>query len=178
MKKYLLILILAIATFQPMFAKTYRGFTDIDGGITLCEGNYAPTIGLTTTHGVQLTEKFFIGAGLGFESVGVDGSFDFDDLSIPLYGDFRYDHWNNNKISFFAEFRLGYNIKWKGYMQNSIHINPIVGIRIRLNDRMGINIGLSYARYNKLYFEWYSDSYNFYRTVHHNAISLKAGIDF
>ena len=177
MKKYLLILILAIATFQPVSAISYRGFADIDGGISIYNGERAPIIGISTTHGMQLAPKFFIGAGLGIESVGIDGSFDFDDLSIPLYGAFRNDHWTNKKISLFAEFRIGYNIKLSGYMLNFIHVNPIIGIRFRISDRMGVNIGLSYAPYKK-FDEYYWDGDRYYYEDHHNAISLKAGIDF
>lgn len=179
MKKFLLTLILSVATLQPISAQSYRGFADIDGGITIYDSYYAPIIGITTTHGVQLAEKFFIGAGIGLETVGTDCSFEFDDLSIPLYGDFRYDHWTNKKISLFAEFRIGYNIKFHGDMKNYILVKPVIGIRFRINDRMGINIGISYAPYKKTH-EWFSvyDNATYYDSDHHNAITIKAGIDF
>ncbi len=175
MKKLLLLLILSVATLQPVSAQSYRGFADIEGGISFWHNSgYAFTyglIGVTTTHGVQLAEKFFIGAGTGFLT-------DTKGIVMPLYADFRFDFWNDKKLSPFIDFKAGYTLDISsendifGVIGNGLYINPTIGFRVRLTERMGINIGLAYSLinfYESKYYNWKELS---------STISIKAGIDF
>lgn len=157
MKKFLLTLILAIATLQPISAQPYRGFADIEAGIFSCFDGYIndPIIGLTTTHGVQLAEKIFIGGGTG---ILTDISF----AAMPLYADFRFDFFNSKKVSPFVDLKAGYALVITYFDHSGLYLNPTVGVRIRLTERMGINIGLSFPII----------------TTIDGGISIKAGIDF
>lgn len=79
----------------------YRGFVSTS---LLC-GNY-PGLRYSTSHGMQLDEKYFIGAGLGFYTA--EGYFDELDY-IPLYANFRVDFKNKNH-SPFIDTKAGYAI--------------------------------------------------------------------
>lgn len=175
MKKFLLLLILAVAGLQPVSAQSYRGFADIEAGYSFYS-EWA-LIGATTTHGVQLAEKFFIGAGTGILT-------DFTAVVMPLYADFRFDFFNGKKVSPFVDLKVGYTLGNSGRVYedyddeicNGIYLNPTVGFRIRLTNRMGINIGLAYSLNN-----YYC--YNYYEKIKMNkelghAIAIKVGIDF
>lgn len=157
MKKFLLILILSVATLQPVSAQSYRGFADIEGGIFSCFDGYIndPIIGLTTTHGVQLAEKFFIGAGTGILT-------DIHFAAMPLYTDFRFDFFNGKKVNPFVDLKAGYALTITHFDDSGLYLNPTVGVRIRLTERMGINIGLSFPIIITI----------------DGGISIKAGIDF
>ncbi len=172
MKKLLLLLILSVATLQPVSAQSYRGFADLEGG--LLTGHYDDAlIGVTTTHGLQLAQKFFIGAGSGI-LIDIDGGF--GGAVMPLYADFRFDFWNGKKVSPFIDLKAGYTLEISsddyGFIGNGLYLNPSVGFRIRLTERMGINIGLAYSLinfYESKYYNWKELS---------STISIKAGIDF
>lgn len=185
MKKFLLALILSVATLQPVSAQSYRGFADIEAGIMVYgDSKVSETsalIGVTTTHGVQLAEKFFIGAGTGILT-------DINGVVMPLYADFRFDFWNGKKASPFIDLKAGYTlgIANDGYYSvgNGLYLNPTFGFRIRLTERMGINIGLAYSFITVCDWYWYNYDENYGTNSGGNyiercsAISIKAGIDF
>lgn len=79
----------------------YRGFVSTG----LLSGNY-PGLRYSTSHGMQLDEKYFIGAGLGFYTA--EGYFDELDY-IPLYANFRVDFKDKN-LSPFIDTKVGYTI--------------------------------------------------------------------
>ena len=79
----------------------YRCFVSgemVVGDVTACR--------LTTTHGMQLDNRFFIGAGLGFNSTESDVD---EYFSIPIFSEFRVD-FLKKKISPFLDVRGGYDI--------------------------------------------------------------------
>ncbi len=168
MKKFLLALILSVATLQPVSAQSYRGFADIEGGILMGPYSNDPFIGLTTSHGIQLVEKFFIGAGTGILT-------NTNNEVMPIFCDLRFDWWTGKKASPFIDLKAGYTlliITHSDYaigedLDNGLYLNPTVGCRIRLNEKIGINIGLAYNTYRYVAFS---------RPYH--TISIKAGIDF
>lgn len=61
----------------------YRSF--VSGEILMCE---YPAFRISTTHGMQLDNRFFIGAGLGLISSEYAMS---DCFSIPFFSEFRVD---------------------------------------------------------------------------------------
>lgn len=79
----------------------YRGFVSTG----LLSGNY-PGIRYATSHGMQLNEKYFIGAGSGFyTALGYIDEHDY----IPLYANFRVDFKDEN-LSPFIDAKAGYAI--------------------------------------------------------------------
>lgn len=166
MKKFLLALILSVATLQPVSAQSYRGFADIEAGIIISSSGWIkdPIIGITTTHGVQLAEMFFIGAGTGILT-------NIHSAAMPLFCDLRFDWFSGKKVSPFIDLKTGYTLKITDAIYDNIdsglYLNPTIGCRIRLNNRTGINIGLSYNSVRCD--DWSSPAH---------AIAIKAGIDF
>ncbi len=79
----------------------YRSF--VSGEILMCE---YPAFRISTTHGMQLDNRFFIGAGLGLISSEYAMS---DCFSIPFFSEFRVD-FLNKRISPFLEVRGGYDL--------------------------------------------------------------------
>lgn len=79
----------------------YRSF--VSGEILMCE---YPAFRISTTHGMQLDNRFFIGAGLGLLSSEYAMS---DCFSIPFFSEFRVD-FLNKRISPFLEVRGGYDL--------------------------------------------------------------------
>lgn len=111
----------------------YRGFVDVEsffdaGGVG---------IGINTTHGFQILSDFFIGAGVGVEYVTTDSA---DGIIIPLYADIRGDLniFGNSRFSLFGDLKIGAVIgEEAGFM-----LDPMIGLRIGLSERLGLNIGL------------------------------------
>ena len=182
MKKLLLLLILSVATLQPVSAQSYRGFADIEAGCFINIGTAplkAPLFGITTTHGIQLAEKFFIGAGTGILISTLDLPYaDFSaNRAMPFYADFRFDWWTGKKANPFIDLKLGGTITQSGgFLGKGFYLNPTIGIRMRLTNRMGINLGLSYSCLQSA--GYYECSEHHRKSQLENAISIKAGIDF
>lgn len=148
---------------QP--TKGYRGFVDKhlnlqDGGF----GLWLPMLesGLSTTHGYQFNNKYFLGAGVELNH------FIFKTISsVPLYVDSRIN-WAGTKTSPYFDLRLGYDLH--NIMPYGLYISPSVGMRMPLNNSIGLNFsaGLN-IRFSDVFFE---DGQN------HAAIALRCGIDF
>lgn len=150
----------------------YRGFVDVSYVKGL--GNYnADFLELSTSHGFQYSDWFFMGVGIGVDGVfthprdnwGSDGSIvwpkhDNTDsgVMIPVFTDFRFNVGNDGRsASVYADLRVGcsflINNNWlrinNGYITGSeyFYLKPAVGVRIPVNDkypRRALNIGVSY----------------------------------
>lgn len=83
------------------FSKKYRGFVSSDFFVSNFIG-----VRLSTTHGVQLNPKMFLGAGVGI-CVGEDWKE--SHRSFPVYGNYRVD-FLDKKISPFVDMRAGADI--------------------------------------------------------------------
>lgn len=148
----------------------YKGFADLDGGFPI-DGYANGYLGLQTTHGIQLKSCFFIGAGFGFERL-----FYWEEWFAPIMGNIRYN-LPNKKISPFVDFKGGYNMALDLYSCG--FLSASVGIRFKLNNRMGLNLSMAYTmiRYyedNSYYGLWYYD--DIYRNANH--LGFRLGIDF
>jgi hypothetical protein len=151
MKSFLLAVLAAATTFCSSYAsepqRGYRGFIEWDN--SFCNlpyfdnstGEYAKDlqwmIGLTTTHGYQINNNLFVGAGL-LLNLGLpmlDGSF-------ATFLNVRYDR-SFNKFRPFGDIRIGYAIA--GYAiteeQGGVYISPTVGHRFNWGKKFGVNIG-------------------------------------
>lgn len=87
----------------------------------------------STTHGIQLNEKYFIGAGIGFNTTV--GNYDLHDY-IPLYSEFRVDFKNKN-ISPFVDARGGYAIVIEE--NRGFYSNVSLGLRLK---RLSLSVGV------------------------------------
>ncbi len=98
----------------------YRGFVSAEILIGKNSGH-----GYSTTHGLQLNERYFIGAGIGFDMVESD--FDLQ-YYIPIYSDFRVD-FNGNGVSPFLDVRGGYSLET--YEEPGFYADVSFGCRLR-----------------------------------------------
>lgn len=145
----------------------YKGF--VTAGYTIGTGLISDRLSINTTHGYQLNENFFIGAGVGMSVYKPDG-FNFDVLSIPLYADARANLELNGSVSPFADLKIGYAIAdVKGFF-----FNPSIGIRVDMNGSMGLNFGVGYELIRYIENSAYLGSYS----INVKGITLKVGLDF
>lgn len=100
-------------------------------------------MGATTTHGFQLNDKVFIGAGTGIKIC------EDDYRRIPLYASIRLDT-RNSKISPFVEGRLGYEVIEDQEGGGYASING--GIRVKsFNVSMGFDTFRAYEEKSDYY---------------------------
>lgn len=106
----------------------YRSF--VSGEILMCE---YPAFRISTTHGMQLDNRFFIGAGLGLISSEYAMS---DCFSIPFFSEFRVD-FLKKRISPFLEVRGGYDLVINA--ESGFYGGLSIGCRLK---RVSISIGV------------------------------------
>lgn len=115
------------ATKESYLEKGYRGFVS---GETII-GNMLGII-MTTTHGVQLNNKLFLGGGAG---MCIANDLDNNFANFPIYVDFRAD-FLNKKVSPFVETKLGIEFATQG--SSGLYGDLSVGCRIK---RFSISFG-------------------------------------
>lgn len=155
----------------------YRGF--VDGNILI--GAFATGVDrsrwggfvMMTTHGYQINERFFVGAGIGIGAHGgedcdyedsPEGTYEYACIDyaaiVPIYGAFRTD-FRPEKITPFAEARIG------GVLgdQRGALVNLTCGMRF---NRFNMGIG-----YLGLYGSYYSPN----DACHSNSVVFRLGVD-
>lgn len=123
---------LSVATFAQR-ESGYRGFFDagyVISATKIGDADVSNRISATTSHGYQINETFFAGAGAGFQYFHQGEAY-----TIPVFGDLRAD------ISkFFVDAKIGYSLgDWEGF-----YLNPAVGYRFPLGEKLGLNISAGY----------------------------------
>lgn len=163
MKKLFVTLAVAVLFATTAFAqdaKSYRGFTDLS--YTLGVGEKSEDFDrftLSTTHGYQLDDMFFIGAGVSFEYVR-----DVAASLVPIYADVRMDMPLRGKsIKPFVDAKIGYAA---GEL-DGFYFAPTLGIRVPVRFVNAMNFGLGY-KLQKL-----QDG-----GINTNAITFNVGIEF
>lgn len=156
---FIIALVLVAATAdarQPH--KGYRGFLEwsssvgsdklgsinFDGSVLTYRENTFYT-GISTSHGYQIDNMFFVGAGLGMEYYSGLGNW-----LAPLFVQGRAD-FLFGKFTPFGDLRLGYNVTDGG----GVYVSPTIGYRFNWGRKVGVNLGLgmSVAGYTVDYYE-------------------------
>jgi hypothetical protein len=193
MKKLIIITFLFLGFVLPAKAVHYRGFVEIAPGINselqrndesyydvVCGSEFA--IGVSTTHGLQINKKLFLG-------LGVSGMYSHTWNNISTYLDGRFDFISSRKFSPFVDLKIGLALPCDkvGYYYNyygtndrycdysedihgGLYIAPTIGVRNRLTDNFALNIGLGWDYI-------YGRSPAFIGKSRH-VVSLKVGIEF
>ena len=163
MKKLLMTLMVATIAMTTAFAqdaKSYRGFTDLS--YTLGVGDNSEDFDrftLSTTHGYQLDDMFFVGAGVSFEYVR-DAAVGL----VPIYADVRMDvPLSSRNIKTFVDAKIGYAA---GEL-DGFYFAPTIGVRVPVNFVKAMNFGLGY-KLQKI-----QDA-----GVNTNALTFNVGIEF
>lgn len=163
MKKLFVTLVVAAMVATVAFAqdaKSYRGFTDLS--YTLGVGDTSEDFDrftLSTTHGYQLDDMFFVGAGLSFEYVR-----DAAVALVPIYADVRMDiPLRSRSIKPFVDAKVGY----AAGQLDGFYFAPTVGVRVPVRFVQAMNFGLGY-KLQKI-----QDA-----GTNTNAITFNVGIEF
>lgn len=163
MKKLFLTLVVATLFAASAFAqdaKSYRGFTDLS--YTLGVGETSENFDrftLSTTHGYQLDDMFFVGAGVSFEYVR-----DVALALVPIYADVRMDiPLRSRSIKPFVDAKVGY----AAGQVDGFYFAPTVGVRVPVRFVQAMNFGLGY-KLQKI-----QDA-----GTNTNAITFNVGIEF
>lgn len=192
MKKFIFLICIALLVLpaearQPQ--RGYRGFVEwsnslrnerfggfTENSIVIYRENTFYT-GLTTSHGYQINQMFFIGAGLGMERCAT-----LENWVVPVFIQGRID-LKFGKFTPFGDIRVGANLAEGA----GVYFSPTIGYRFNWGRKTGINIGagLSLAGYTAEHFEGTFDSPDSYELYyvgrrHHVRpyFSFRVGIDF
>jgi hypothetical protein len=134
----------------------YTGFADL--GYSTGNGHYSlKQVFATTTHGATiLSNKLFLGAGVGF-GASLDASNIDNTYTLPIYAASRYT-LGTNSIKPFADLKIGYAGMWNedsdggGSISGGFYCAPSVGITTT-EGKIGFNIAIGYsvirAKYEK-----------------------------
>ena len=163
MKKLFMTLVVAALLATTAFAqdaKKYRGFTDLS--YTLGVGDTSKDFDrftLSTTHGYQLDDMFFVGAGVSFEYVR-----DLAASLVPIYADVRMDMpLRSRNIKPYVDAKIGY----AAGQIDGFYFAPTIGIRVPVKFVKAMNFGLGY-KLQKI-----QDA-----GTNTNAITFNVGIEF
>jgi len=126
-------------------SKGYRGFVSFDAIL----GNFLG-IRMSTTHGRQLNNKIFLGAGLGM-CFASEWDMNKEHYSIPLYADFRVD-FIDKKITPFLETKLGVDYAVEGC--SGFYGDLSLGCRIK---RCSISFGIDTINKVEHEYHFYND---------------------
>ncbi|MBP3739393.1 MAG: outer membrane beta-barrel protein [Muribaculaceae bacterium] len=163
MRKLVMTLVVATLFATTAFAqnaKSYRGFTDLS--YTLGVGETSEDFDrftLSTTHGYQLDDMFFVGAGVSFEYVR-----DAAVALVPIYADVRMDiPLRGRSIKPFVDAKIGY----AAGQVDGFYFAPTVGVRVPVKFVKAMNFGFGY-KLQKI-----QDA-----GTNTNAITFNVGIEF
>lgn len=143
MKKTTLIIMMimvCVAAYAREPQRGYRGFIEWDNSFGKAEWfsnadgedkhEDVLFIGLSTSHGYQINNHAFVGAGV-MVSLG------FPCMMLPVFADFRYDA-AFGKFTPYADARVGYSISDGG----SFYFSPTVGYRFNWGRKANFNLGI------------------------------------
>ena len=144
----------------------YRGFVDV-GYSKWVVCTKADPLELETSHGFQLLNWLYFGAGVGVHYRGRGRNMVYNDFLVPVFADVRVD-FINHSLTPFVDLRGGTEIAPKD-IGNGTYLNPMVGCRIALKSvALNISVGYTYRQVTA------SDS--FYNQC--AEVTFKAGIEF
>lgn len=111
----------------------YKGFVDF-AYIGDVSDNNASKIELSTTHGYQFNNYFFVGGG-----VALNHYTDADLTAAPIYANFRAN-FINKKVTPFADIKTGYSV---GDVEG-VYASIGLGVRFSLKGKKALNLTLVY----------------------------------
>ncbi len=197
MKKAFLIfaLMIAIATSASAeFTIRYKGYVDLNGGVMIPPSNTSlstgSNVGVSTSHGVELFDGLFLGAGIDlegyFHNEEYGSSYEYTELEAAIFGaaffDVRYNFLRGRKVSPFVGTRFGGG--WQSCDETGLfYFSPSVGVTFNFTERFGLDLGLAYKLYNSsVEDEYYGGKYIGTITTSenrsYNNIALTVGIHF
>jgi len=153
----------------------YKGIFDVGYNFALGNTGEKNNIEINTSHGYQLNEFLFAGAGLGLhlysardpemkvmdtyphyvssyrtDSTAYLHAIDSSYMTLPIFLDVRgYLPLQNGKLAPFVMIRFGYSFNLSdGFSGMGIYMNPAVGLKIKFSPMLGAHVSLGYAYQN------------------------------
>ena len=142
--------------------KGYKGFVDF-GYVVDVSGHHASKIELSTSHGYQFNNYFFLGGG-----VAVSHFTDANLTTVPFFINFRAN-FINRPITPFMELRTGYSA---GDIEG-LYSTLGAGVRFALRNKMALNLKLEYNLQEYDIPDYYWDS-----SYDLHGIGIKIGFEF
>lgn len=158
--KKLLAILFAACCISSASAASYKGYVETFGGLSIpSEGDLGGTWGVATSHGVEIIDGLFVGAGIDF-SLGMTeyytyetydySYYDFVDYDVeikPLFATFaecRYSFLRYSRVSPFVGLRLGGG--YNGYSEaGALYFSPAFGCAFNFTDNFGMDLSLGYS---------------------------------
>lgn len=152
--------------------KGYKGFVDA-GYLFDTNDNSSSKLEVTTSHGYQFNNYFYLGGGTGVSYYG-----DRDLIGVPVFLDFRAN-FINKKITPFADVKAGYTA---GDIEG-VYTTAAVGVRFSLKGKKAINLKLEYSYQESGLSDSYSytignSRYYYYEDNDLDALGIKVGFEF
>jgi len=144
----------------------YKGFVDV--GYSAGVGDWGEDrFEVSTAHGYQFNNFFFIGGGAGLHYYT-----DSEYFGVPIFANFRAN-FTKTKIAPFGDVKVGYSI---GDF-NGTYGSLAIGVRFTLKAKKALHLSLGYSNQGVEY-DYYSSSYYYYSEENSTAITLKFGFEF
>jgi sRNA-binding regulator protein Hfq len=150
----------------------YKGIFDVGFNVAIGKTGEKSNFEFNTSHGYQINEYLFAGAGLGLhiysardsamkrqtnyphytstyrtDSTAYLHAVDSSYMTLPIFLDIRgYLPLQNSKLAPFIMFRFGYSFNLSdGFSGMGIYMNPAVGLKYKFSPNFGANFSLGYA---------------------------------
>lgn len=150
--------------------KGYKGMVDL-GYIFDTSDTNSSKLSVSTSHGYQFNNHFFLGAGMA-----CDYYTDADLVSVPIFTHFKAN-FINKRITPFADIKTGYAV---GDIEG-FYVTTGVGVRFGLAGKKAISLKLEYNFQDCSYDESYYFNGNYYSydyTSSLEGLGLKVGFEF
>ncbi len=116
------------------YLRGYKGFVDAGYRFDVSDNN-ANSLEISTAHGYQFNNYFFLGGG-----VGVTYYTDAELVTLPFFTNFRAN-FTNKRITPFADVKLGYSM---GDVSGA-YTSLAIGVRFAMQGKKALNLRLEYA---------------------------------
>lgn len=189
MRRILLILFIVFTTAISAFAQVnvhYKGYVDFSEGIIIPGGdiitrNTELSLGLSTSHGIQLFNSLFVGGGIevsgtqyGSGHSDYYGKREWGVLGVGFI-DVRYLFRKDHRVQPFVGTRIGGGYQSIGEL-SCLYFSPSGGISFNIREKFGLDLSIAYKMYHSTEHEnyYYKTDWNYL----YNGITLSFGIHF
>ena len=184
MKKILLVIAVAIIAATSAQAVRYKGFGEFNCGTFIPSEYYGAgvLVGISTSHGVELIDGLFVGAGVDINYVTFsepENSSYYNELdyagNIAIFAEGRYSFLRKRKVSPFIGIRVG-----GGYEgveeQGCFYFSPAAGVTINLTKKFGLDASLGYSLWTGS--SKHDDDSRYGHSASFNGVSVRFGVHF
>ncbi len=167
----------------------YKGYVETNGGVFIPADYYGTGVmaGISTSHGVELIQGLFVGAGIDANYVTYTEpgqgrhSVDESDYSgnFAVFAEGRYNFLRKKRISPFVGLRLGGG--YEGVEEDGCFYGSLAaGCTFNITKRFGLDVSLGYSIWSGS--DSYKDEYDSYHETtwsrSFSGLALRVGVHF